>query len=93
MQVQGTATQFHHTNSTKFFSNSLSFLKKININFHTLFGYSNFPLAGFLQLLYLQLPQHLDGVDDADVGVVEVVQSAEGEGRHDPDESLTQVGN
>ena len=28
LQVQGTATQFHHTDSARFLSNSLSFLKK-----------------------------------------------------------------
>jgi len=43
--------------------------------------------------LFLQLPEHLDGIDDADIGVVEVVECTEGEGRHNPDESLAQVRN
>ncbi len=42
-------------------------------------------------IFFLQRPKHLDSVDDADVSVVEVVECAEGERRHDPDEPLTQV--
>ncbi len=63
------------------------------MNFHIFFGYLNLPLAGFFQALFLQLPEHLDGIDDADIGVVEVVECTEGEGRHNPDESLAQVRN
>ena len=38
------------------------------------------------------LPQHLDGVDNSNVGVVEVVEGAKGEGREGPDQGLGQIG-
>ena len=41
---------------------------------------------------FSHLPQHLDGVDNSDVGVVEVVEGAKGEGREGPDQGLGQVG-
>ena len=40
----------------------------------------------------LDLPQHLDGVDQPHVRVVEVVESAEGEDAERPDEGLGDVG-
>ena len=41
---------------------------------------------------FSHLPQHLDGVDNSNVGVVEVVEGAKGEGREGPDQGLGQVG-
>ena len=37
-------------------------------------------------------PEHLDGVDDADVGVVEVEEPPEGDGGEGPDEGDADVG-
>ena len=44
------------------------------------------------QIRHLELPQHLDGVDQTDICVVEVVKSTKGEGRQDPDTGLGNVG-
>ena len=37
--------------------------------------------------VFLEPPEHLDGVDDAHVGVVEVVQRTQGEGRQRPNQT------
>jgi len=41
----------------------------------------------------LQPPQHLDGVNDPHVGVAEVVEGAQGEGRQRPHQTNSDVGN
>jgi len=41
--------------------------------------------------VFLEPPEHLDGVDDAHVGVVEVVQRTQGEGRQRPNQTDTNV--
>ena len=47
---------------------------------------------GILKASFLEPPQHLDGVDQADVGVVEIVEGAESEGREEPNASLCNSG-
>ena len=41
----------------------------------------------------LQFPQHLDGVDQADVCVVEVVEGSQGECGQDPNQGLRDIRN
>ena len=44
-------------------------------------------LVSVLQPGVSQLPEHLDGVDEAHVGIVEVVESAQGKGGQGPDQT------
>ena len=43
---------------------------------------------GFSWANYLKPPQHLDGVDEPNIGVVEVVEGSKGEGREEPNAGL-----
>ena len=47
---------------------------------------------GFSWAIDLKPPQHLDGVDESNVGVVEVVEGSEGEGREEPNAGLRDSG-